>query len=239
VNSVKRIEPNETLKRDLERLWTTESFGIKPDVQLPVTPEERRAWKILKSSTKHNGERYECSLLWSSDEVKLPDNREAARKRFYGIERRLNCKRDYAERYASAMSRYMELGHARLLTAPELPGPVGRTWYLPHHGVENNGKLRIVFDASAEFQGVSLNDVVMKGPDLLQPQFGVLTRFRERAVAVSADIEKMFNQVLVPKHDQSALRFIWRPLGNMDRKPTRCRSRFLDAYHHRRFAITR
>ena len=67
------------------------------------------------------------------------------------------------------MSRYMELGHARLLTAPELPGPVGRTWYLPHHGVENNGKLRIVFDASAEFQGVSLNDVVMKGPDLLQP----------------------------------------------------------------------
>ena len=147
VNSVKRIEPNETLKRDLERLWTTESFGIKPDVQLPVTPEERRAWKILKTSTKHNGERYECSLLWSSDEVKLPDNREAARKRFYGIERRLNCKRDYAERYASAMSRYMELGHARLLTAPELPGPVVRTWYLPHHGVENNGKLRTDFDA--------------------------------------------------------------------------------------------
>ena len=27
----------------------------------------------------------------------------------------------------------------------------------------------------------------MKGPDLLQPQFGVLIRFRERAVAVSAD----------------------------------------------------
>ena len=61
-----------------------------------------------------------------------------------------------------------------------------------------------------------MNDVLMKGPDLLQPQFGVLIRFRKRAVAVSADIEKMFNQVIVPKYDQSALRFIWRPSGNMD-----------------------
>ena len=73
--------------------------------------------------------------------MKLSDNREAARKQFYGIERRLNSQKEYAERYASAMSRYMELGYARLLTAPELPGPLGRTWYLPHHGVENNGKL--------------------------------------------------------------------------------------------------
>ena len=56
----------------------------------------------------------------------------------------------------------------------------------------------------------------MKGPDLLQPLFGILIRFRNRAVAVSADIEKMFNQVIVPKYDQSALRFIWRPSGNMD-----------------------
>ena len=145
--------------------------------------------------------------------MELSDNREAARKRFYGIERRLNSQKEYAERYASAMSRYMELGHARLLTASELQGPVSRTWYPPHHGVENNEKLRVVFDASAEFQCASLNDVLLKGPDLLQPQFGVLIRFRERAVAVLSDIEKMFYHFLVPKHDQSALRFILRPPG--------------------------
>ena len=32
LSTVKRIEPHETLKKDLERLWTTESFGIKLDV---------------------------------------------------------------------------------------------------------------------------------------------------------------------------------------------------------------
>ena len=114
VNSVKRIETDENPKKDLERLWTTESFGIKPDVQVPVSPEKRRAWKILKSSTKHNGECYEYSLFWCSDEVKLPDNREAVWKRFYGIERRLKSQKEYAERYASAMSLYMELGQDQL-----------------------------------------------------------------------------------------------------------------------------
>ena len=45
VNSVKRIEPDETPKK--ERLWTTESFGIKPDVQLPVSPEEYERGRSL------------------------------------------------------------------------------------------------------------------------------------------------------------------------------------------------
>ena len=35
-------------------------------------------------------------------------------------------------------------------------------------------------------------------------------RFREEKVALSGDIEAMFNQVAVPEADQSALRFLWR-----------------------------
>ena len=138
------------------------------------------------------------------------------------------------------MNKYIELGHARLLTSDEMAGPAGRTWYLPHHGVTSGNKLRIVFDASATFQGTSLNEALLKGPSLLQPQFGVITRFRERAVAVSADIERMFNQVLVSKQDQSALRFIWRPPGQMrHRKLTKCRCRCLVACHHQPYVTTR
>ena len=37
VNVVNRIDPDEMLKRGLEQLWTTESFGIKPGVRLPIT----------------------------------------------------------------------------------------------------------------------------------------------------------------------------------------------------------
>ena len=35
-------------------------------------------------------------------------------------------------------------------------------------------------------------------------------RFRNEKVALSGDIEAMFNQVAVPEADQSALRFLWR-----------------------------
>ena len=35
-------------------------------------------------------------------------------------------------------------------------------------------------------------------------------RFREEKVALSGDIEAMFNQVAVPEADQCALRFLWR-----------------------------
>ena len=72
------------------------------------------------------------------------------------------------------------------------------------------GKLRVVFDAAATFQGVSLNTELLKGPDLLTSLVGVLLRFRQYSVAVSADIVKMFHQVRVREVDGPALRFLWR-----------------------------
>jgi hypothetical protein len=54
------------------------------------------------------------------------------------------------------------------------------------------GKVRVVFDSSAKCAGVSLNDVLLKGPDLTNRLLGVLVRFRREAVAITEDIEQMF-----------------------------------------------
>ena len=54
-------------------------------------------------------------------------------------------------------------------------------------------KIRVVFDCSARFNGVSLNKSLMSGPDLTNQIVGVITRFREESVVIMGDIEAMFH----------------------------------------------
>ena len=71
------------------------------------------------------------------------------------------------------------------------------------------GKVRVVFDAAAKHENVSLNDMLMTGPDLLNSLIGVLLRFRLKNIALVADIKEMFHQVKVPSQDSDSLRFMW------------------------------
>ena len=95
---------------------------------------------------------------------------------------------------------------------------MGKTWFIPHHGVyhpHKPGKICVVFDCSAKYKGKSLNDLLLKGPGLTNSLLGVLTRFRQEHVAVMVDIEVMFHQVKVPDTDRSYLRFLWWPNGDL------------------------
>ena len=71
------------------------------------------------------------------------------------------------------------------------------------------GKFRIVFDATAEFAGTSLNKNLLQGQDMINSLVGVLLHFHQGKVGLAADVEAMFQQVRVRKKDQDALRFLW------------------------------
>ena len=55
------------------------------------------------------------------------------------------------------------------------------SWYIPHHGVYHRlkKKIRWVFDCSAKFNGMSLNDSLLTGPDLINSLLGIFLRFRK------------------------------------------------------------
>lgn len=108
------------------------------------------------------------------------------------------------------MQKIFQNGHAE--EAPPLE-PEEECWYLPIFGVyhpkKNLGQIRAVFDSSAKHDGVSLNDVLLTGPDLNNNLLGVLLRFRQDSVAVTADIQQMFHCFLVRPDHRNFLSFLW------------------------------
>ncbi|XP_071486058.1 uncharacterized protein [Diadema antillarum] len=83
--------------------------------------------------------------------------------------------------------------------------------YIPHTGVyhpRKPKKIRVVFDCSASYRGVSLNDHLLQGPNLMNNLLGVLCRFRKEEITFATDVKSMFHQFQVPKEDRDLLRFL-------------------------------
>ncbi|XP_012533761.1 uncharacterized protein LOC105835229 [Monomorium pharaonis] len=117
----------------------------------------------------------------------------------------------YAE-YKHFMQDYMELGHMREVMHSS--DAMGETYYLPHHAVykeTSTTKLRVVFDGSCKTStGISLNDALMVDPTVQDDFFSVLTRFCTFRYVLTADIAKMYRQILVDPKQTSLQRILWR-----------------------------
>ena len=208
------------------------------DNLVSMSQEDKRFLKIMETGTRKNQQgNWEMPLPFRSPTASMPNNRPLAVNRLNGLLRTLNRKPKMKEDYFQFMGKVFERGHAVPVPQYELLTPndhsnrkeplkltesereqvagvrgEGRTWYLPHFGVYHPRKpdqIRVVFDSSAEFQGVSLNKELLPGPDLMNSLVGVLIRFRQDNIAVMCDIEQMFHSFHVdPKH-QNFLRFLW------------------------------
>ena len=118
------------------------------------------------------------------------------------------------------MKEILDNGYAEEVPKDDQP-KAGCVSYIPHHGVyhPHKKKLRVVFDCSARCQGVSINDLLLQGPDLINGLVGILCRFRQERVAVVCDIRKMFYQFRVNDEHRNFLRFLWYKDGKIDSDP--------------------
>ncbi|GBP10287.1 hypothetical protein EVAR_91944_1 [Eumeta japonica] len=206
------IELNDIVKRHFE----IESLGVAP--RKPSHDPEERALVLLDSnSVRLPSGQFETCLLWKSDNETMPESYDTAMRRLRSIEKKLSKNDNLKREYCEQINNLLKNGYAE--PAPN-QSTSERLWYLPHFAVTHpqKKKVRLVFDAAARTNGKCLNDALLTGPDLIRSLLGVLVRFRQGRVAVSADIKEMFLRVKIREEDRDSLRFLWR--NNM-RKSTR------------------
>ena len=201
------------LADQLRSWYDMESYGAFKQVDSRSTADAR-AEKILDDKTYHDGSRYQVGMLWAEDDSSLPNNYFSALVQLKSLERRLAKDADLKERYSKTIQNDFSKGYIVNVDKGDcFKVNEVREWYLPHHPVvhpHKPGKVRRVLNGAAKFQGQSLNNLLLTGPDLLQNLIHILIRFRQHPHAVSADIEGMFLQVGVIPDDRPSLRFLWR-----------------------------
>lgn len=148
-------------------------------------------------------------------EISLPNNRDQALKRLQNLQRKFRDEK-YKTEYVKQVEIMIENGEAEKCDAESNL----EEWYLPHHAVfKNDGKLRVVFDAAARYKSISLNDILLQGPDLINSLVGVMLRFRLENIALACDVKRMFYCFVVPPRQRSLLKFLWWPGGDATKTP--------------------
>ncbi|XP_077553627.1 uncharacterized protein LOC144168541 [Haemaphysalis longicornis] len=190
----------------LEKFWELDAIGVTNEEGMK---QEESSFTL--ASIERKGDRYEVSLPWKEPATELGDNKDMAVKRLKSLTKRLCSSKELAEEYDTAIRSYMNEGHAERV---ENETASGHVYYMPHQPVirtqSKTTKLRVVFDASSHApEKSSLNEHLEKGPKLISDMVRILLRFRLHPVALVADIEKAFLQIIVRPQDRDALRFLW------------------------------
>ena len=206
-------QQDEVLHNLVKQSFQIDALGVLKKPENLRSKEDARATEIMQNTTKKVNDRWETGLLWKKDKLELPPSRDAALKRLWSVEARMDRDDGFREQYCNKINDYLGKGYARVLTEAEALCEPKNTWYLPHFAVSNPNKpnkIRLVFDAAARSHGISLNDELLTGPDRLKSLPQVLFKFRQYRVGFGSDIKEMFHQVRIREEDLPAQRFLWR-----------------------------
>lgn len=212
-------EGDEQLHRLVKEYFSLDSFGVKINNNFNhQSKEEERAVNILQNKTNRKNGRFETALLWRYDSFKLPDSYPMAKRRLICLEK---SKPNLIPVISATIADYINKGYVNKLSKEEISIERERIGYLPIFTIthaKKPEKIRMVFDAAAKTNGISLNDMLLKGPDQTNLLVDILRRFRENPIAVCADISEMYHQIEICDEDKHVQRFLWRD-GNIEKEP--------------------
>ncbi|XP_031632795.1 uncharacterized protein LOC116346734, partial [Contarinia nasturtii] len=163
------------------------------------------------NNTRRNEDgRYVVTLPFRDNIEDLGNSRRNALAQLLHQERRLERDAKLKQMYDEFINEYINMGHMVECEDSDIQSG----YYLPHHAVFKDStttKLRVVFDASRKTSsGLSLNDCMMAGPRIQDELYNIMLRFRSYEIAFTADVAKMYRQILVAEEQQNYQRILWR-----------------------------
>ena len=157
--------------------------------------------------------RFIVKLLTKQDKLdKLGESKDIALKCFKSLEKRLIAQPRMYDEYKRFMDEYRCLNHMKEVTRSTMLSHGSPAFYLPYHAVqsETSFKFRVVFDGSCKTTtGLSLNDTLRAGSTLQEDLFSIWIRFQTFKIALTADISKMYRQVMVDSTQIPLQRIFW------------------------------
>lgn len=204
------------LQERVNRFWQIEEMPSETNYTIE---EQACEAHFMRHVTTDARGRYVVKLPLREDAYsRMGESRDIALKRFSSLERRFGRDPKLKLLYGEFLREYVALGHMREVNVRD--NEEGLSVYLPHHGVfkdtSQGSKLRVVFDASCKTStGVSLNDALLTGPTIQEDLIAILMRFRTFAYVFSADIIKMYRQILVHESQTRLQRILWRESANL------------------------
>lgn len=201
-------EPDDT-QNLLMRFWQLEEVSHQSSV---YSREERLCEEhFLQNTTRLEDGRFCVRIPLKVSTDNLGDSKQRAKHCLFALERRLKRSSSFCDRYCYFMKEYLHLNHMSICT----PDPNKVAYFIPHHGIVRESslttKLRVVFNASSPTtSGLSFNDLQMIGPTVQDDLLSILIRFRTYRYVFSADVEKMYRQIIVHPDDRHLQQILWR-----------------------------
>lgn len=196
----------ECVSCDLRKFWEQEEL-----LGTPVPSDEDVFCEKLYAETHSRDQsgRYIVPLPFKLDpHDSLVSNKKGAIAMSISQERKFAKYPSLYTEYCKFMEEYSNLTHMSMSTQQD------SEILFPHHcvwKVDPQPKLRVVFNTSnATSSKMSLNDCLCAGPKLQTDLWTVVTRARLFKVFFTADIVKMFRQILVRSEDRVWQQIIWR-----------------------------
>ena len=116
---------DEKVAEKIRKWWDIETYASKINV-VSQSKKELQAQKMLESTTKFRGERYEVGMLWSEPEPNLPNNYSSALGQLHSLERRFQRDPNLKSLYQPSIDTDVEKGFVKILDESDVKGSFGK-----------------------------------------------------------------------------------------------------------------